>query len=219
MFKLGKLAPIVLDTHPRYSVTLDEASQVPMEYMATHEQTWPMWDNDQIGDCTIAAACNAIKILYGVQLTDTDAVETYSAFTGYSPANPATDQGAACSVVLEDWKTIGIPDSKISKSPITHISEFHYIDPKDLNHVKHCIYMRQCCYVGVQLPEYVQSSPFYWATPQSYMNPGAMWGGHCILLVGYDENHLYGITWGRIVTIDNLFWLTYAEEAWAIQKT
>ena len=63
-------------------------------------KAWGMMDNDQIGDCTCAAAghliiewtANAKKKM--VTPTDKQIVAAYSAITGYNPVTGANDNGA-----------------------------------------------------------------------------------------------------------------------------
>ena len=62
--------------------------------------SWGMMDNDQIGDCTCAAAghlimewtANAGKKM--ITPTDQQIVAAYSAITGYNPVTGANDNGA-----------------------------------------------------------------------------------------------------------------------------
>ena len=41
-------------------------------------------------------------------------------------------------------------------------------------------------------------------------------GGHCVVLVGYDEKYFYCITWGKIQAIEPTWLQSYMQEAWAI---
>ena len=45
---------------------------------------------------------------------------------------------------------------------------------------------------------------------------GAKLGGHAIVLVAYDSNWLYGITWGQVVRIAYPAWHQMGDEAWAL---
>ncbi len=76
--------------------------------------TWGMMDNDQLGDCTCAAAghlimewtANAGKKM--VTPTDKQIVAAYSAVTGYNPVTGANDNGANEVDVLNYWRQTGI---------------------------------------------------------------------------------------------------------------
>ena len=66
----------------------------------TKVQSWPMFENDTVGDCTCAAAGHDIEAwtitATGVeaQLTNQQVIAAYSAITGYDPATGANDNGA-----------------------------------------------------------------------------------------------------------------------------
>src|ERR1700689_1515906 len=80
---------------------------------------WGMMDNDQIGDCTCAAAghlimewtANAGKKM--VTPTDAQIVAAYSAITGYNPTTGANDNGANEVDGLNYWRQDGIAGHKM----------------------------------------------------------------------------------------------------------
>jgi hypothetical protein len=41
-------------------------------------------------------------------------------------------------------------------------------------------------------------------------------GGHCVPIVGYDEQYLYAVTWGGVQAITYPAWHQIATEAWAV---
>lgn len=44
--------------------------------------------------------------------------------------------------------------------------------------------------------------------------PGS-WGGHCVLVVGWDANYLYFVSWGQIYRMTWAFYFTYFDEGYA----
>src|SRR5579863_10642044 len=86
------LASYITPALPAPPTTFDLTSKMPAD--------WGMMDNDQIGDCTCAAAghlimewtANAGKKM--VTPTDKQIVAAYSAITGYNPTTGANDNGA-----------------------------------------------------------------------------------------------------------------------------
>lgn len=77
-------------------------------------KVWGMMDNDQIGDCTCAAAGHLIMewtANSGQKMatpTDQQIVAAYSAITGYNPVTGANDNGAIEVDVLNYWRQTGI---------------------------------------------------------------------------------------------------------------
>lgn len=41
-------------------------------------------------------------------------------------------------------------------------------------------------------------------------------GGHCVPIVGYDQHHLYAVTWGKVQPITYPAWHFMSDEAWAV---
>ncbi|MDE2107117.1 MAG: hypothetical protein KGL39_58460 [Patescibacteria group bacterium] len=176
---------------------------------------WGMMLNDKIGDCTCAGAghlimdwsSNANKL---VTPSDHDILKAYEDVSGYNPANPRSDNGAAELDVLNYWRNTGIAGHKILA--------FVQVNVKNVNHVKAAIQLFGGVYAGVQLPVSAQGKS-EWVMPQLGMPqdviPGS-WGGHAIPIVAFDEKQCTCITWGQRLQMDWLFWLTYMEECWSI---
>src|ERR1019366_4365184 len=85
------LASYVTRTLPAPPASFDVTSKV---------KAWGMMDNDQIGDCTCAAAGHLLMEWtadHGKKMftpTDKQIVAAYSAITGYNPVTGANDNGA-----------------------------------------------------------------------------------------------------------------------------
>jgi len=100
-------------------------------------KAWGMMDNDQIGDCTCAAAghliiewtANAKKKM--VTPTDKQIVAAYSAITGYNPVTGANDNGANEVDVLNYWRQTGIAKHKIG----AYVS----LEPANHNHIMNSV--------------------------------------------------------------------------------
>lgn len=217
LMKIGKKPPVIPANTLLYRDKIVNPV-FPAQFDGTRGlKTFPVWGNDSIGDCTIAAAFNREFIsIDGKPVYDaTEAVETYSAITGYSPAQPSTDQGAVCSNVLDHLKFVGFPMSAISNAPKFQINDFYHIPPADIEGIKHCIAQNGSCYAGIQFP-----STFYqqFADGVLFVQPDAqIEGGHCILLTGYTESVFLVVTWGKVVAMTLDFWQTYGDEAWALE--
>jgi hypothetical protein len=183
-------------------------------------KSWGMMDNDQIGDCTCAAAghllmewtANAGKKMFTP--TDKQIVAAYSAITGYNPTTGANDNGAVEIDVLNYWRQTGIAGHKIGA--------YVALEPSNHIHVMDSVYIFEGCYIGLQLPISAQSQVQNhqpWSVPPGGPNgdgkPGS-WGGHAIPVVAYDARGVTVVTWGALQVMTWSFWETYCEEAYAI---
>jgi hypothetical protein len=113
-------------------------------------KAWGVRDNDQIGDCTCAAAGHLIMEWTAnsgnkmVAPTDKQIVAAYSAITGYNPVTGANDNGAQEIDVLNYWRQTGIAGHKIGA--------YVALEPANHTHVMDSVYIFEGCYIGVQLP-------------------------------------------------------------------
>lgn len=194
----------------------------PVSYDLTTKvgSSWGMMDNDQIGDCTCAAAghlimewtANAAKKM--VTPTDKQIVAAYSAVTGYNPATGANDNGAQEIDVLNYWRQTGIASHKIGA--------YMALEPANHVHIMDSVYIFQGCYIGVQLPISAQAQTQNhqpWSVPPGGTTgngkPGS-WGGHAIPVVAYDARGVTVVTWGALQIMTWGFWEAYCDEAYAI---
>jgi hypothetical protein len=183
-------------------------------------KSWGMMVNDQIGDCTCAAAghllmewtANAGKKMFTP--TDKQIIAAYSAITGYNPATGANDNGAVEIDVLNYWRQSGIAGHKIGA--------YVALEPANHIHVMDSVYVFEGCYIGLQLPISAQAQVQNhqpWSVPPGGPagdgKPGS-WGGHAIPVVAYDARGVTVVTWGALQAMTWTFWEAYCEEAYAI---
>jgi hypothetical protein len=211
--KLGKLAPV----HREGTLTLasylpDESIAVPatLDYFSAIKD-WGMMKNDELGDCTCAAAGHMIQSWtkfaqnHEVVLSDNTIVEAYSAITGYTPSNPATDQGAVETDVLHYWMTHGFGGHKIDSYAIVEVhSEYQ---------MKLATYLFGAVYTGVALPISAQDQTIWSVVHGPNSEPGS-WGGHAVPIMGYDANTLTCITWGAPLKMTWSWQKKYMDEAY-----
>lgn len=181
---------------------------------------WGMMDNDQIGDCTCAAAGHLIMEWTAnaqakmVTPPDQAIVAAYSAITGYNPTTGANDNGAQEIDVLNYWRQQGIAGHKIEA--------FMALEPANHSHVMDSVWIFGGCYIGLALPKSAQaqtSNKQTWSVPpQGTGGDGApgSWGGHAVPVVAYDARSLTVVTWGALQTMTWGFWEAYCDEAYAI---
>lgn len=177
-----------------------------------------MFDNDTLGDCTAAALANqeiAWNHASGAisTITEKQVVQFYSATTGYNPANPSSDQGGVESDILTQWlKTPGLLGGY-------NLTAFAAIRPQNLEALRDSIWITGGAYLGINLPETVQSQGDLWEVPaQGPTGPGApgSWGGHAVCALGYDTRVIYFASWGALYQMTWDFFTTYTEEAYSL---
>lgn len=185
--------------------------------------SWGMMENDQLGDCTCAAAghlimewtANAGKKM--VTPTDKQIVAAYSAITGYNPKTGANDNGAVEIDVLNYWRQSGIARHKIGA--------YVALEPSNHIHIMDSVYIFEGCYIGLQLPVSAQAQVQNhqpWSVPPGGPTgdgkPGS-WGGHAVPVVAYDARGVTVVTWGALQAMTWSFWEAYCDEAYAILST
>jgi len=201
--KLGKLAArhdprtLLLASYITAELPTPPAS---FDLTAKVGSSWGMMDNDQIGDCTCAAAghllmewtANAGKKMFTP--TDKQIVAAYSAITGYNPVTGANDNGANEIDVLNYWRQSGIAGHKIGAYAAT--------EPSNHTHIMDSVYVFEGCYIGLSLPISAQAQTQNhqpWSVPPGGPTgdgkPGS-WGGHAVPVVAYDARTLTVVTWG-----------------------
>jgi hypothetical protein len=205
------LASYVTPALPAPPATFDVTAKV---------KAWGMMDNDQIGDCTCAAAGHLIMEWTAnsgkkmVTPTDQQIVAAYSAITGYNPVSGANDNGANELDVLNYWRQTGIAGHKIGA--------FVALEPSNHNHIMDSVYIFEGCYIGVQLPISAQAQTQNhqpWSVPPGGPTgdgkPGS-WGGYAIPVVAYDTRGVTVVTWGALQVMTWSFWDAYCDEGYAI---
>lgn len=177
--------------------------------------SWPMYLNDQLGDCTCAAVGHMIEAATqyasgtALQITDQDVLTAYEAVGGYVPGQPSTDNGAYIQDVLAYWHATGVGGD--------HIVAYASVDVANLDEVHEAIDMFGCVDIGFNFP----------ASAMDQFNAGQPWdvvagaqieGGHCVNVGAYDSDAktLTCVTWGRTQVMTEAFWHQYVDEAWVI---
>jgi hypothetical protein len=205
------LASYVTPALPAPPATFDLTAKV---------KAWGMMDNDQIGDCTCAAAGHLIMEWTAnsgkkmVTPTDQQIVAAYSAITGYNPVSGANDNGANELDVLNYWRQTGIAGHKVGA--------YVALEPANHSHIMDSVYIFEGCYIGVQLPISAQAQTQNhqpWSVPPGGATgdgkPGS-WGGHAIPVVAYDTRGVTVVTWGALQVMTWSFWDAYCDEGYAI---
>lgn len=211
--KLGKRAPRVAEKALRLEAYLPAGlppAPVSADWgIAVQPAAWGPLGNLDVGDCTCAAIAHAIQVWTAAAGSprcpaDADVLAFYSAVGGYVPGNPLTDQGAVISDVLTRWSTDGLAGD--------HLAAAAKVDATELEKVKRAIALLGCADIGLELPTSAQSQDIWDVVDDD----GGPWGGHCVLLTGYDLDGLTCITWGAPKRLTWAFLARYMDECWAL---
>ena len=176
---------------------------------------WGVHLNDSLGCCTIAAAANAIQTWTAnagqeVIVPDADVLKYYEAWDGYNPCDPSTDQGGVELDVLNNWRQQGFSASALDA--------FAAVNHANSGLVEIAINLFGGLYIGVELPLSAQGQST-WTVPASGIKTGrgvpGSWGGHCVLLLGWDAALIYFISWGKVYSMTWDFYHTYFDEIYA----
>jgi hypothetical protein len=217
--RLGKLPPkddprtlmlvdyIDVEALPPIPAAMDWTGKVP---------TWPMYGNDQLRDCTCAAAGHMIQAWTfnaGHPKTPTTAAvekiywETGSppAPTGY-PEGP-TDTGRYELDVLNYWRKTGVGRDKATAYAAIH--------PANVQLVKAAIFIFGGVYTGIELPVTAQRQSVWDYVGGSGSEPGS-WGGHAVPYHAYDAAGVKLVTWGGLMGATWAFHQHYTDEVYAV---
>lgn len=218
--KLGKLSPKFDNDAVKFAQYASQPIIVPesVENGITVKE-WGMMRNDKIGCCTAAGAAH-LEMLWTsevdnlIYISDDDVLKFYSNTTGYDPSTPHSDRGGIAIDILNYWKTNGFVINNNSHK-INGWAELNIKNPLE---IKAGIYWFGGIYVGVELPLSAQNQ-MVWDITNPFLlgdaTPGS-WGGHCVILIGYNEIGPIAITWGIRKQMTWGWWRAYSDEAYAV---
>jgi hypothetical protein len=214
--KLGKLPPRV-DVRTLSLKQYVDRAKLPeppaMLDLTTHVSEWPMYANDRIGDCTIAAAAHmieawtaqtrgaAVEVTESAVLTAFDRVKVVDPFTG--------EEGAVELDVLRDWRAHGVGHHRIGAYARVSVSD-HQL-------ARTAAWLFGGLYIGLALPRSAQWQVTWdWNGSLSGDDKPGSWGGHAVDVVRYGGIGLTVVTWGRLQDMTWSFWDRYVDEAYCI---
>jgi len=214
--KLGKLAPRVDVRTLAFARYVDPARlpEPPAALDLTHDVAeWPMYANDQIGDCTIAAAAHMIEAwtaaAHGAAV-EVSEESVLTAFDRVKIVDPETgEEGAVELDVLRDWRKHGIGRHRIGA----------YARVSTVDHKLSCTaaWLFGGLYIGLELPLSAQDQQTWdWGGSLTGRDRPGSWGGHAVDVVRYGPDGLTVVTWGRLQVMTWSFWDRYCDEAYCI---
>ena len=215
---LGALPPHPESTHPRVKLSnhLSAAALPPtpavVDY-ASKVRTWPMYLNDQLGDCTCAGIGHSVQAWTAyakglVTLPNSAVLDLYERM-GYVPGDPSTDQGAVEQDVLAEVHRNGIGGHKILA--------YAQVNHEDPYVMKDALNLFGSLYLGAQMPQSAMQQTNA-GQPWSPVPGSPIEGGHCFVAQRWDTSAapMEVVTWGQLQRVELDWWAANGLEAWVI---
>jgi hypothetical protein len=209
--------PPHLNLEPFLTAALQPAAAEVDYYSAV--PAWPMYENDELGDCTWATIGHLIQAwtqVAGAPVTppDADIVQGYWE-TGTPPAATGTvggetDDGRYETKVLAYWRHVGVPNTKDS------IIGYAAVNAKNIDRVKFTVENFGGAYIGLAMPLTAETQAIWDWVPNDPNNAPGSWGGHAVPILGYDAEYLYVVTWGAVLKMTYAFWQHYGDACYAV---
>lgn len=201
-------------------VSIDKVPIPPVHDMFDTTTEWPMLANDRFNCCTSAAAGHMIHHWttanqHSIFLSDDDIVAAHAQLTSDHLLNCVSMADA-----LKFWRKVGIGHHRVHS----------YVSLGRARQAELCavIYLFGSAYVGLDLPNFAYTgdpqkiADIPWQIPPSVSTQDSepqSSNGHCVAAIGYDDQVVYVVTWGRLKKMTWEFFLRYVDEAYAVLST
>jgi hypothetical protein len=200
------------------------------------DNAWQAYGNDEVGDCTIAAACHMMMCWSDNSqpvpwsFNNNDVIEDYNNYR-------TSKNGASLQNILWDWKKYGIRRRQDANPIRVKIEDFALLDINNQarlkSQVQRSVQLLGGCYIGIVLPKFAVRDDPASPVPQGIIPPA--WdvtaaqlnapnanadkdpkAGHCVCAIGYNNDGLDVVTWGLLTRMSWDFFFAYTDEAWAV---
>ncbi len=173
---------------------------------------WGMLGNDTHGDCGVAGFVHgdeaAACMIHANQMPLTEwwpstqeVLDYYFTYTG------GQDSGLVLSQFLQYVRANGMFGKKvIAYAPVA---------VHDVNTLRTANWLYGFVYCGITVTGAMQQASLA-HQPWTTALLGQVIGGHCVPIVGYDDEYVYVITWGMVQAITWPMWHSISTEAWAV---
>jgi hypothetical protein len=176
---------------------------------------WPMYGNDQYGDCVWAKIGHEIEqtTQYGQgvtkEVTLADVLKGYHDVTGFDPVTGANDNGTVIQDALNYWRKTGVGGHKILA--------FAEVDVKNPDELHAALDLFGFLSLGIDFPASAMDQ-FNAGQPWDVVSGSQIEGGHAINAGFYDiaAKEWKIVTWGKVQTMTQAFWDKYVTEAWVV---
>lgn len=208
--RLGKL-PVRTDVRTlsigRYVDGTALPAPPPQFDESTHVADWPMYANDRIGDCTIAAAGHMIEAWTAESRGAAVEIPEQAVLDAFEQVR--VGDGAYVLDVLKLWRKEGIGGHRIGA--------FARVSLHDHQLVRSAAWLFGGLYLGIQLPITAQEQERWdWVGRLTGDAAPGSWGGHAVDVVRYAGDGLTVVTWGALKGLTWSFWDRYCDEVYCI---
>jgi hypothetical protein len=176
-----------------------------------------MLANDDLGDCVPAGMGHVVEqdteYTTGTEQVVTDAatITVYEQVAGYNPNDPNSDQGTVVQDALDYWRKTGVFPTADGK--LHRLAAFAAVKLTDWTEIELATSIFGQVIIGFNFPDSAMDQ-FNAGQPWTVVKGSPLDGGHCVVLVGYDADWLYVLTWGAVQKMARAFWTAYVDEAW-----
>jgi hypothetical protein len=170
--------------------------------------------NDIYGCCVFSSAGHTVveQTFYGqgssYVVSEQQVLAAYSQVTGFSPSDPASDQGATLQEGLQYLNKYGFGGHKIAA--------YAQVDIKNVAELKSAVAEFGAVSLALDFPASAMDD-FNAGRPWDvHANDGGIEGGHAVLMTGYTDAYVTVQTWGRPQKVSYAFLNKYFVESWAV---
>ena len=169
---------------------------------------WGMLGNDRYGDCGVAGLAHVFMADAAITHENEASVSDQQTIDYYLKYTNGQDSG----VVLSDFLSY----VRSQKFYNRKVDAYAPVNVHDVPTLQTAVNLYGASYTGITVTASMQQAfeehqP--WTT--SMLNEPII-GGHCVPIVGYDDQLLYLVTWGGIQAVTYSAWHQISTEAWAV---
>lgn len=227
--KFGKLprdhsrfAPALEDYLRPEAATLEKVANSDDVDRASQVSSWPVYKNDSVGDCTVAAMGHAfagMSVYAGKPeplFDDSEILRAYSAVSGYDPVTGANDNGAQMQDVLAYMRSTGMTDTTGKVHKVVAYAAMR--NPQDYTLMTQVLKTFGVAYFGFSCPQSALDQ--FQNGPWLYEPDSPVVGGHAIALhrrkpYGSQVGVFSFSTWGALQWATIPFMRHTVDECWA----
>ena len=191
--------------------------QVPeaVDWSTKKASAWGMLGNWKLCDCTCAAAGHMIECWTANasrehHVRNEEVLQAFIALSHYDPVTGKNDNPVEFTAALNYWRKHGIGTHRIKA--------YTTVDYHDRALVRAAIFLFGGAYVGLNMPKSFKGQEIWDVKPGRRTGDAkaGSFGGHAVNVIGYDEQYLTCVTWGKLQRMTWAFWDAYCDELFAI---